>query len=800
MKIVKIILPVVAIVVTAAFICAPYLDSYDASGTIDIPALSAPVRVVRDDKGIPYIFADNLNDAVLGQGFVIAQDRLFQLQMSRLLGQGRLSELAGDAGIAIDTMVHLLNIPELGRQQAAMLTQAERDYYQSYVDGVNAYLKTRSHELALPFRANPPPPWTLDELIGTQIFNYWGSATNWREELLSQSLIDHLGIEDARKISQITINADDENSARADSDYRYQISSSPSLSVRPHNTNNGNSLLEQLPAPDKKGSNAWITGPTKSKNGMPIVASDPHMDARRLPGIFYPIGLITPELRIVGAVGAAYPGIGLGRTNHIAWGLTNGYGDMVDLYLEQADPNNPNNYLEGSKSIPFTVREAKLRIKDSDSPDGFRIKKLLIRSTTRGPIITDHNVGDASQHMISLRWTVPEFMQSTLGSRDLLLAKNVDQALAALGSTAMPLTYVVADQQGNIARMGTGFIPQRVRGDGAAPLPVIDSHDSWNGRIAPAEMPQLVNPDQAWLGSANHRILAKDYPYHYSTFFAHSWRYRRIVEQMQARELWSSEDHQRLQLDNKNMFAERLAPLMAKTLVTNEDTKQLGELLSQWDFTDDADRPEPLIFQSLLRHFAKAVVLDDLGEELSKTYLNDYYYWHERINEITMNENSRWLDDITTEKKETREDLFLRAGLSALAELVPLYGSDASQWRWGEAHTITFSHPLIPGKLAADWLGGGTHPLDGSGETINRGAYKYNQPYDTTFFSSMRVVMDLADPEKIQAHIPGGISERVFDPNMTNMLPSWLQGKPDYWWFSDEAIEAHRVSEMILTP
>lgn len=269
---------------------------------------------------------------------------------------------------------------------------------------------------------------------------------------------------------------------------------------------------------------------------------------------------------------------------------------------------------------------------------------------------------------------------------------------------------------------------------------------------------------------------------------------------MQAQDVWSSEDHRHFQLDNKNLFAERLAPLMATTLLDNEKTKQLGQLLSQWDYNDDADSPAPLIFQSLLRHFAKAVVFDDLGEELSKTYLNDYYYWHERIHEITMNENSRWLDDISTEKKETREDLFLGAGFAALAELVPLYGSDASQWRWGDAHTITFAHPLIRGKLAADWLGGGTHPVDGSGETINRGAYQYDQPYSTTFFSSMRVVMDLADPDKIEAHIPGGISERLFDPKMTNMLPNWLAGEANYWWFSDQAIEAHRVSEMILTP
>ncbi|MEH6605459.1 MAG: penicillin acylase family protein [Pseudomonadales bacterium] len=798
MKILIYSLLALLLLLVGAWFYTPYLDRYEPSGQVDIAELSAPVRIVRDDKGIPYVFAENLDDVVLGQGFVMAQDRLFQIHMMRLLAQGRLSELIGEAGLPMDTLVRVLNIPAIGRKQTALLSSEERRYYQRYIDGVNAYLRERGDELTLPLRSKPPPPWTLDELITSQVFNYWGSTVNWREELLSQALIDHLGVDVASQISQITINADDEHRARSESNYSYQRSSP--VSPRLPEQHDSSDLLDPLPAPDHQGSNTWITGPAKSVGGMPIVASDPHIDARRLPGFWYPIGLITPELRAVGAGVGGSPGIGIGRTDDIAWGITNGYGDMVDLYIEKIDPHNPDNYLEGKISIPFTVREEIIRIKDSDSPDGFRQQLLTVRATGRGPIITDHKLGQGSSHTLSMRWAAPEFMGPRMSARDLLLAKNVDQALTALGHAAMPLTYVVADMAGNIARTGTGFIPRRVRGDGAAPLPVVDSSDSWDGRIPSTEMPQVLNPEQHWLGSANHRILAEDYPHHYSTFFAHSWRYRRIREQMHNIDQWATADHWQLQLDTKNMFAERLAPIMAQALLQYEETQQLGELLSQWNYIDDATRPEPLIFQSMLRHYAKAVVIDELGEGLSKQYLNDYYYWHERITKITMDENSSWLDDITTEKKETRDDLFVRAGHSALTELVALYGDNPERWSWGEAHTITFSHPLISGKLAANWLGGGTYPAHGSGETLNRAAYKYGQPYETTFFASMRMVMDLADSEKIEAHIPGGVSERLFDPHMTNMLPNWVSGKPDYWWFSDEAIEAHAVSEMVLTP
>lgn len=313
-------------------------------------------------------------------------------------------------------------------------------------------------------------------------------------------------------------------------------------------------------------------------------------------------------------------------------------------------------------------------------------------------------------------------------------------------------------------------------------------------------MPLEQNPDRDWLASANHRIIPADYPYDYSTFFAHSWRYRRIVEQMNALDTWATSDHWKLQLDTKNMFAEKLVPLMVPVLLSVESTKQAGGILQSWDLMDEADQPAPLIYQSILRHYARHVVADELGEELSGKYLNDYYYWHERIAQITLQPGSEWLDDKNTEAVESREDLFARAAQDMLEELVPEHGVDMSQWRWGDEHTITFFHPLIPGDFAAQWIGGGSHGISGSGETLNRAAYQYNSPYRTTFFDSMRLVMDLSDPDKIEVHIPGGVSERLFNKQMTSDLDNWLSGTPNYWWFSDRAIADNAVSEMMLNP
>lgn len=785
-KALKITLLVTATVLTGAFIYAPHLDSYNAGGNATVAELSGQVRVLRDAKGMPYIFAGTPLDAIRGQGFVTAQDRLFQLEMMRNMAWGRLSEMIGDAGISMDTQVHLWNVPELAQRQVGLLNQAERDWHLAYVEGINAYLSQRADELSI--LVQNPQPWKIEDVIAIQYFNITGSSTNWREELLSQALIDRLGASRAAEISQITINPDDSPSAYTASNYQYLL---PGIGLK---------TLPDTSVSDGNGSNAWVTGSSRSAGNAPIVASDPHIDARRLPGFWYPVALITPHWRAVGAGAAGTPGLGIGRTSHFAWGVTNGYGDVVDLYIESIDPNNAANYLEGAVSTPFTSREVILRVRDDDTDEGFRKETLVIRETKRGPVISDHGMTVNSGKVITRRWAVPEFIGDNLGMRNMLLANTIEDALKALNDLAIPLTYVLADYDGNIARKGTGYLPNRLRGDGAAPFPITDSTDNWNGRIPGDEMPTVRAPAQDWVGSANHRIVPQDYPYVYSTFFAHSWRYRRMLEAMQSKQVWSARDHWQLQLDTKNMYAQRLAPLMAAALREDKSTEPLGELLENWNLMDDSAQAAPLVFQSMLRHYARHVVEDELGKDLAAKYLNDYYYWHERIAKITLDEESRWLDNNNTNAVEDRDALFKLAGQDVLEELTLRFGNEPRAWNYGEAHTITFSHNVLQGDTMAQWFGGGTHPASGSGETINRAAYKYHDPYKVTFFASMRMVADLSDPDKVEAHIPGGTTDRLFHPQFKNHLGDWTEETPNYWWFSDEAIESHAVSELVLEP
>lgn len=796
------------LIILGAYLYLPQIDSYQKEGTMTLPALSAEVTVKRDNMGIPYIYAGSLDDAITAQGFIMAQHRLFQMELFRQMSQGRLAEFIGEKGLASDRLIRLLNINALADKQLAILTEQEINFFQRYINGLNAYISDYSneHPLALKLMKKTPQPWSVKEMITLQYFQVWSSSVNWKQELMNQQLIDHLGAATASELRALNINPDDPTTEVS---YHDAIGEVLGISI-------DDSMFPDYPR-IAMGSNAWASGSKKSKNGAPILSNDPHLDARHLPGFWHPMGLITPELRAVGGAFPGSPGFGIGRTNHIAWGATNGYSDSIDLYIEQVDPNNPDNYLDGDQSLPFTVREEKILISDQGAPSGFRTQILTVRETTRGPIISDHGItlsagreghsdGEDSaeenvatgERVLSLRWSVPEMIGDETGIRRLLLATSVDEAMEAIGTMPTPLNYIVVDHQGNIARQASGFVPLRIRGDGSQPL-AVTGVDNWNGRIPAAQMPRVLNPERDWVGTANHRITDSDYPYAYTTYASPSWRYRRLIELFDVDQV-DADDHWQFIQDNKNLMAQRLTPTIIEAIGSDPELADFTEILSQWDFMDTREQAAPAIFQTLYRHFARRVFIDELGDALATEYLNGYYYWQENLVAKIEANHSDWFDDKTTTQIESRDDLFRLAAYDAMSELSEQLGSDPHLWQWGDVHTLTFFHPLVPGKDGAKWLGGGVNPVSGSGETLHRTLYAFDDPENVKVIDSARVVMDLSDPDKIMAHIPGGVSERLFDKHMKDSLALFLSGEPGYWWFSDKAITEHTRHTLQLLP
>ena len=782
----------------AAWLALPHLNGYQAEGEITLPGLKSKVTVTRDENGMAYIRAENLADAIKAQGFVTAQDRLFQMQLTRLLAQGRISELVGEAGRALDVRYRTIGLHRIAKRHASMLEPQSKAFFQDYVDGVNAFIERHPADLHLEFKLAgiAAERWTVADSLSVLYYMSWSNSANVKSEVISQMLMEKLGANKAHEIFPYNFNPDDR--ARSDQTSENSRREYPVLGL------GRDEMLTDLvrSTPHRLGSNNWAISARLSAGARPILAGDPHLDARILPGVWYPIGLITPQTRAVGANIAGLPGMGIGRTEHIAIAMTVAYGDVQDLYVETVDPKNPRNYLEGGVSKPFSTLNETLRIKDDEAPSGMREEVIQIRSTGRGPVVTGVLEGLETDRVLSLRWAPVETMRPSVGFRKLLLARNVaDVHQFAGGLTMLVLNLVFADVHGNIGWRVSGVLPIRGGSDGAVPRVVTDEIDDWVGWIPFAEMPHSTNPKRGWLGTANQKTVGEDYPHYLSSYFAPAYRYRRMSELLDAPGEKTVNDHWQFQRDTKNLMAERLAPIMAAALLAHQDTEPMGRILAEWSYMDDSDSPAPTIFQAVYRKFADMVFSDELGPKLSATMLGNWYFWQQRLEKMTQAGDSAWFDDVSTaQTMETRDDLFHRAAVAAAEELEREIGGPPRDWLWGKVHKIEFVNPLRRRGAGKSLVGGQVHAMGGSGETLYRGWYDFDRPASVTFSASLRMVVDLGDSDKVLAVVPGGVTGRTFHPHFNDQVAPFMSGEKRYWWFSDKAIRKHGLQELVLNP
>jgi penicillin amidase len=745
-----------------------------------------------------YIYAQDMEDLSIAQGFVTAQDRLFQMELTRLFASGRITELAGEKAKGLDTRMRTLGFHRNAKKHVELLSAETRKFLQKYVDGVNAFIETRPKSIHLEFKLAgiKPSPWSMADSLTILYYMGWGSAANLKSEIIAQMLVEKLGVDKAAEIFPLNFNPDDESGVKT-------TITKPSFQTAQLGSKLHRTLLAYAnDGPLKIGSNNWAAGPTLSADGKSIVANDPHLEATILPGPWYPCGLITPEFRAIGVTIAGIGGMVVGRTDHIAMGVTNAYGDTQDLYVETLDPGNPSNYLEGDRSLPFEVIEEILKIKDKAASDGFREEKIKIRLTRRGPVISGIMPGLKTDKVISIRWSSVEAMEPSIGFDRLLRCRTVSEVRKALKSVnQIALNFVFADSRGNIGWQTTGKLPIRTQAEGLVPYVVKDGKDNWTGWIPWEDMPHAVNPARGWVGTCNHMTVGPDFPYYYTTHASPSYRYRRLIELMDIPGKKSANDHWKYQQDGVNLMAKKISPIMAQALLAHEETKQMGRILSGWDFSDRPNNAAPTVFQSVYREFALRVYSDELGEELAKAMLGNWYFWQERLQKMVVDGQSAWFDDInTSDRKETRDDLFHQAAINVIKTLGATLGDDPAQWDWGKVHVLEFLSPIRRSGAAKEWLGGGSHPALGSGETLCRGIYDFSEPYKVKTSASLRMVADFADSDKILAVLPGGVTGRQFDPHTTDQVNSFMNGNKVYWWFSDYAIKEHAKHTLILNP
>lgn len=748
-------------------------------GSLALEGLKAPVEVLRDEIGIPYIRATSTHDAYFGLGFVHAQDRLWQMEANRRLGSGRLSEVLGQRAIGIDRFMRTLGLYRLAQASFEVLSQGAREAIVAYTEGVNAYLKAHEGAWApeyylLRFR---PEPWRpADSLI-------WGKlmalrlAGNWRHELLRARLSSRLTTE---QIEDLWPPYPDDGPVTLAS----PSPGSPALAPLRRLTLGGaalDGLANRLPPPSapRSASNSWVLSAEHTDTGGPILANDPHLGFRA-PNMWYLARVTAPGLEIAGATVPGVPFHILGHNGHIAWGLTNAMSDTEDLFAERPDTDDPGRYLTPDGRAAFALSEEVIRVRGSDAVT------FTVRETRHGPVLLDAVAGAAET---AADGDVLALAAAALRGDDrtaeaffrLNLARDWRQFVAAMEHFHAPAQNVVyADTRGNIGFYAAGRVPVRNRGQGLVPVPGWSGDYDWSGFIPFRELPHALNPPSGRIVSANHKIAGGDYPYFLARDWATPYRARRIHELLDRTGPHTPATTARIQGDVVSLAARELLPLMLSVAGANEPARRASEawragaalrLLEKWDGTMDRRRPEPLIFSAWLRELNRLVYGDELGG-----YLNEFWGLRPLFIKSVLTHKRQWCDDILSAEIETCEERARAALARALDDLSAAHGPDPNEWRWGAVHVASFRHRVfkrIPylGELADILVA-----TDGDDFTVNRGTTHIHDPrapFAQIHGPGLRAIYDLENLDQSLFMQATGQSGNPLSDHYRDLIRRW---------------------------
>lgn len=760
------------------------INNYKQDGVFEISVNDQPIKINRDENGIPYIIAESKADVIRGQGFVVAQDRLFQVEFYRALIKGELASIVGASMLSSDIKMRVLDLVGNAERNYAILDNETKEFLNWYCEGFNEYLKVGKEEfpVELSLLGIEPKPLTPQEIVSVIHFVGLFHSQNMGDEIISLNLAAQM--EKAGELLPLNINLD--RTKKLDF-----IPDSLALSWSEKADKVWRALPEPLFPYPKLGSNNWAIAGNKSTSGKPILCNDPHVDARMLPGMFYPVGLICPSFKGVGIATPGVPGLLAGRNEFVSFGVTNAYGDSQDLFIEDVEGDY---YLQVGQKVAFQKRKESIVIKDSTTID------IEIRSTQRGPIISDFSeFGVMTNDVVSLRWSLAETESEGLGIERMIEAKNVKEFRTALKRMDnMFFNFVLADTEGNIAHQSTGLVPIRTNHQGKIPQ-LAREGDSWIGFIPKEELPNMVNPERAWVGTANHDTRPDDYPHYYSEHFSPYYRYQRLKEVFGENKKFGADDLWELIFDCKNMQAVELVPLFTDALSKEEATQELAVILKDWNYTDEIDEVGATIFNVLYNELVYLILNDELPDEVEDMYWDNVYYWNQRVDEF-ITTNHAFIDNIETPERETLADLLVEAGLKTKALLTERLGANPKDWAWGKIHTVHFVSPIRSKGFGRGLLGAELLPKAGSNQTLNRGGFVKNtdRNFEVSWFSSYRMVADMSDAEKVMGVVSGGNAARIFHPYHKSQLEAWKTGEWIPYWLSEERLEEHSVHELVL--
>jgi penicillin amidase len=764
-------------------------------GELRLRGLREPVEVIRDRWGVPHIYAANTHDLYFAQGFVMASERLFQMEVTARLASGRLSEAFGDLTVPIDRFIRTVGWNRAGARLAAQYDELSMEMVDAAVQGMRAWVETMP---AAPIEYDvlglePSFDWDRSVEIGASsaVLMSWTLSTNWDAELIRTEIAERLGWE-----AVATLFPDLPAEAAA---------VIPGKDGGAGSRRSALELLRSAPLfPKGQGSNNWVVSGRRSATGMPLLANDPHLQVQ-LPSIWFEVHLVAPGINVRGVSLTFAPGVIIGHNERIAWGYTNVGGDTQDLYLEQLNEDGTAALYDGVWE-PLTIHREEIAVRGRAEPE-----VVEVRETRHGPVLDSYLVGIANPRVVegairqtyALRFVGLEESVKPSTVHRINIAANFDEFRAAASGWDCPgQNFVYADVDGNIGYQCTGLHPIRPRGDGTIPVPGWTHEFEWQGYVPFEEMPWSFNPPEGFLATANARPHDDHYPFLLGKDFLPPYRARRIVELLTATPKHDQATFRRIQTDTVSLAARDLLPRLMEIEPADDRQKQALAVLRDWNQDMAADSAPAAVYQLWCLHVAKSILRPRLGPELFSHYFgvrewtNTFQY--QVLPNLLTYPTAEWFGEDGSEARDST----LRSALdAALDELTSLRGSDIEAWRWGDIHRVRFAGQLAMIPDLAELFTGGEGPVGGDEQTVHQGLFEPDSgSYNAVVIPSWRQIIDLSDFDASVGTHTVGQSGNPASPHYRDLFPLWIGGEHHPLPFTRAAVEAHAEGTLTLVP
>ena len=725
-------------------------------------------EIVRDRYGVPHIFARNAHDLFFMQGYVLAQDRLFQMDLYRRAAYGTLSEVLGEPTLAADKLTRTLSLRSAAERDEALLGPDARGAVDAFAAGVNKFLEQHPESLPLEFvlLGYRPQRWSPLDSLAIMKLQAYDQATNYETELVRLSVAQRLGVAAIPSLFPDPPGTPGLEAAWARI-APYVGVSGPA--PQPGAAVDGRAALRAVigDAGPGAGSNCWAVSGTRTASGRPLLAGDPHLGVRN-PSIWYELALEGAGYRVAGFTIPGVPGVILGHNDRIAWSLTVAFVDQQDLYLERPDPADRRRFLYQGAFEAASVRREPIRVKGRSEPVPFEVV-----ATRHGPILTP--VLKDQTTPLALRWTALDGGRSLDGILALDRARDWTSFRAAAALVEGPaLTLCYADVDGHVGHTIAGRVPLRASVDeGRLPLPGWTGDSEWRGQLEPELIPGVLDPPDGLDVIANQRWTALEGAGS-SSEWDPGFRAQRARELLGGSARMTVEDLRRAQTDVLSGGSRPFRALIEGLPPLGPSADRAAELVRTWDGLLGADSAAAAVYETFAFHLLAQVFAKKLGEPLLAAYLDDARPVF-ALQELLARPADPWLAALGV-PLHGADGLAARALAGAVAELVRRQGADPAKWRWGALHRITFAHPL-GGAIPFGLLNIGPHERPGDDDTINDAPYDFAKPYDLRSHASLRTIVDLADLDRSWSVLPTGQSGQPGARHWGDQTPLWLRGE-----------------------